>query len=278
MTIANLNNLVEKLSIIINREIKFNNLKIRIDYVKRAKHPKNWVIDSHYHPWFEFNYISKGSVYTTVNGKEFLINSGESYIIPPDIPHSHRNNNTGDDGICIRFTVESDNKNNVLATLSKPRASAFVSGIDKLHLSEGIFSMQGEFTAWLMRLYDIWNTDREAIPPESNSFASQVIFYLEKYYAEKIKTDDIANALNTSYRTLSRKFKAETGTTLSKKLTEIRITKAKQLLISTKLSIYDIARRCGYENEFYFSLKFKECEDISPSMYRHTHFIPISAK
>ena len=81
--------------------------------------------------------------------------------------------------------------------------------------------------------------------------------------------------MNTSYRTLSRKFTAETGMSISDKLTEIRLEKAKELLISTKLSMYDIASLSGYENEFYFSRIFKQKEKISPKAYRSLYKIKL---
>ncbi len=79
---------------------------------------------------------------------------------------------------------------------------------------------------------------------------------------------DIASAMNTSYRTLIRRFRAETGMSISDKLTEIRLDRAKQLLISTKLPIYEIAAQCGYENEYYFSGIFKKKLHCPPGVYR----------
>ena len=101
-----------------------------------------------------------------------------------------------------------------------------------------------------------------------SAFAAQVILYLEEYFQEKIKMEELANAMNTSYRTLSRRFKAETGRTISGQLTKIRLNHAKKLLSGTKLPLYEIAARCGYENEFYFSKIFKEHCQIPPSQYR----------
>lgn len=93
-----------------------------------------------------------------------------------------------------------------------------------------------------------------------NSLSAQAVMYLEEYYAKKISACDVANALNVGYRTLARHFKEETGMTLSEKLALLRIGKAKQMLVSTKLSMSEIAHKTGYENEFYFSKRFKECE------------------
>ena len=83
-----------------------------------------------------------------------------------------------------------------------------------------------------------------------NTFAAQVTLYLKGIFSDKNqKTEDIANALKTSYRTLARKFRNETGTTISEALSQIRLDNAKRLLISTDLPIYMIAVESGFENE-----------------------------
>ncbi len=275
MTSARLKEFIDKLSVILMRDFEFNGIEISVNYAARAKHSKSWVISSHYHPWYEFNYVSKGSLYTTLNGNEFLITAGSSYIIPPGITHSHRHNGTGDDGICIRFCLNTPQENAISETLSKPHAMPFKSNIEKLNLSGGIYSTQAEFAAWIMRIYELFCADTAPSVQIKYTFANQVILYLEEYYKEKINFSDIANAMNTSYRTLSRKFSAETGMSISDKLTAIRLDKAKQLLVSTNLSMYDIAAQTGYENEFYFSRIFKQKEKISPKAYRKQHFIEL---
>lgn len=274
MTLTQIRELSEKLNIILMKPFHFDDINIVLNYAARAKHTKNWIISTHYHPWFEFNYVSKGSLYTTIKGKEFLIESGQSYIIPPGIPHSHRHNNTGDDGICIRFSLNSITKNRIIDVLSTPRAYPFDAGL-KMNLSGGFLSIQAEFAAWLMRLFESWSSKEPETKIIQNTFAAQVILYLEEYYYTKIKVTDISRAMNTSYRTLARKFVSETGMSVLDKLTEIRLDKAKQLLVSTKLPIYDIAIKTGYENEFYFSKIFKKKINCSPKAYRKQYYINV---
>lgn len=258
----------EKLGTILMKPFEFNGLNVTVNYAARAKHAKNWLIAPHYHPWFEFNYVSKGSLYTTINEKEFLINAGDSYIIPPGITHSHRHNDTGDDGLCIRFSLGADEDNPILNTLLTAHAKPFISDIDKINMQGGIYGTETGFLSWLMHLYEINSRDITPAAPVQNTFAAQVTLYLKEYFRDKIKSEDIANAMNTSYRTLARKFAAETGTTVSDTLLKIRLDNAKKLLISTDLPIYKIAVESGFENEFYFSRIFKRKGNITPSGYR----------
>ena len=273
MTYKNMIEMIENLGKITLQPIYFNELKIEINEVLRAYHPTDWNIKPHHHPWFELNYIQSGSLYNTIDDVEFLAKEGESYIVNPGVKHSHINNKTGDDGICIRFTVENTNKNNlenenlIKAMQIQPKYS-FDSGFERFSPQRNEITLKAEFVNLLMKMYDkkgYFVTQSNNPPP---TLSNQVIKYLAEYYREKIYISDIARALNISYRTLSRKFKEETGITISDKLTQIRITAAKKLLLESNMLLYDIATQTGFENEYYFSNAFKKAEGISPSFYR----------
>lgn len=278
MTYNKIKIIIENLSRIIMKPIYFGNLKITVCDVLRARHSKNWEYAVHSHPWFEFNYVAKGSLYTTVCGKEFFIESGNSYIIAPEALHSHRHNSVGDDGFCIRFTVETVNKKDsesvkIINVLSLPLTEAFNSEIDQIHLYDSIFGIQAAFAAWIMLLYDKMHIEKVSESEESKTVSNLVSLYINKHYSNKISVNSIAAALNMSYRSLARKFKSETDKTISEKLNETRLNAAAALLLQSALPLYEIAAECGYENEYYFSNTFKKYYGISPSEYRNRNLI-----
>ncbi len=67
---------------------------------------------------------------------------------------------------------------------------------------------------------------------------------------------------------ISRKFKQETGMTLSQYVTGCRMKQAKQWLEKTNKTMYDIARLLGYQDEVYFSKLFKKENGLTPTAYR----------
>ena len=273
MTTAKIKELQERFRPLLFQPFEFNGTGIELNYAARARHPKTWVIHPHFHPWFEFNYVAKGSVYTKIEDQEFLVEAGQSYLVAPGVVHAHRHNNTGDDGICIRFSLEADPQKEqavqLYTELSRCRAYPFDSAVEQMPVSDGIYGTKAAFMTWLMRLYDNWSGSPDETETKAvNSVSSQVELYLKEYYQTKIQVEDIANALNISYRSLARQFKAESGVTISDKLTELRLNAAKQLLTDSNMPLYDVAAAVGYENEFYFSNIFKKNEGISPSRYR----------
>jgi two-component system, response regulator YesN len=92
--------------------------------------------------------------------------------------------------------------------------------------------------------------------------------YIDNHLNEELTQRDVAAHvyLNPSY--FSVLFKEEIRLTFSEYITRRRIQHAKNLLISTKLSITDIAEESGYKTAKYFIKIFKELEGITPSGYR----------
>ncbi|MDF2714408.1 MAG: AraC family transcriptional regulator [Paenibacillus sp.] len=88
-----------------------------------------------------------------------------------------------------------------------------------------------------------------------------------------LSIQDLAVRLELSPVQLSRRFKANFGISPSDYLTDLRIQHAKILLAETKLTLEQIAERCGYESGFYLSRVFTKKMQMSPKQYRNIHFI-----
>jgi len=99
----------------------------------------------------------------------------------------------------------------------------------------------------------------------------KALLYIDKHLKEELTQRDVADHvyLNPSY--FSVLFKEEIRLTFSEYITRRRIQHAKNLLISTKLSITDIAEESGYKTAKYFIKIFKELEGKTPSAYRKTN-------
>lgn len=91
--------------------------------------------------------------------------------------------------------------------------------------------------------------------------------YMEQKYSTNITRKRLAEIAGVSTDYYSRMFKRETGKSPMEYLTDIRIKKAEQLLIHSDEKLSTVANKVGFNDEFYFSRKFKAMKGCSPTIY-----------
>ena len=92
--------------------------------------------------------------------------------------------------------------------------------------------------------------------------------YLQEHLAEDISLSVLAEQFHLNPQYISQLFKSEIGVNFLVYLTNIRMEKAKKLLLSTALSIAEGAEQSGYGDYRVFTKVFKKSEGITPSQYR----------
>lgn len=97
---------------------------------------------------------------------------------------------------------------------------------------------------------------------------SQAIEYMEQNYHKPLTLTILANVVSLNYTYFSSIFKSRTGMSVITYLQNLRIQKAKELLVSSDDKICEIAHKTGFTDERYFEKLFKQCETITPSEYR----------
>lgn len=101
----------------------------------------------------------------------------------------------------------------------------------------------------------------------SRHFVEDSIKYIKKHYAEEISLEVIANKFFLNQTYFSRLFKQYTGTTFTNYLIELRMEKAKELLVQGKYRVYEVSQMVGYRSEKYFFRIFKQYAGCSPTEY-----------
>ncbi|MGO4936197.1 AraC family transcriptional regulator [Fundicoccus sp. Sow4_H7] len=106
---------------------------------------------------------------------------------------------------------------------------------------------------------------------QKRTYAIQAKNYIDAHYAKDIRINELAEtmALNRSY--LTRIFKEEYDISPKNYLTQVRMEKAKQLLVDTDWLITKISQTVGYNDVLAFSSSFKTYTDVSPTEYRETY-------
>lgn len=109
----------------------------------------------------------------------------------------------------------------------------------------------------------------EGVPYRGTSeIVGNAVAYLQSHYTEKITLRDAAASFHVNPSYLSMLFKQEMGIGFSEYLSRLRVREARRLLAETRLSMVDIAARCGFDDQSYFTKVFRKWESITPKEYR----------
>lgn len=97
-----------------------------------------------------------------------------------------------------------------------------------------------------------------------------VVMLLEQNSRDQITVDEIARMVNLSPGRLAHLFKSEMQLSIQQYVTQLRLTKAKDQLESTFLSIKEIAALVGFSSVTRFVVTFKNSIGATPAQYRRT--------
>lgn len=92
--------------------------------------------------------------------------------------------------------------------------------------------------------------------------------YLQEHLSEEISLTLLADVFHLNPQYIGQLFKNEIGVNFLSYLTNIRMERAKKLLVSTDLPVSEVAQRSGYADYRVFTKAFKKAEGVTPSQYR----------
>lgn len=96
-------------------------------------------------------------------------------------------------------------------------------------------------------------------------------FLADNYANPELTLKSAADYVGLNEKYFSSRFTKEAGTTFSAYLTDLRMQKAKNLMLSTDLRMYEISERVGYHNVEHFNRMFKRSFGVSPGDYRKSN-------
>lgn len=96
----------------------------------------------------------------------------------------------------------------------------------------------------------------------------QICSYIHGHYADTLTLETISETAGFSKFHFSRLFKQFTNMTFNDYLNQYRICKAEALLLTTSMSVVDIATHAGFSSLSNFNRAFRLFKGISPTEYR----------
>ncbi len=104
--------------------------------------------------------------------------------------------------------------------------------------------------------------------PGPDEIAEVIREYIDRNYSSSIKVSMFADRYFFSKEYLIRQFKEKYGCGIYEYVLQVRMKRAKELLLSSDIKIQDIAERVGYSDKNYFSKAFRTYYGVTPSAIR----------
>ena len=106
----------------------------------------------------------------------------------------------------------------------------------------------------------------------TSELLAPALAYIHGHFADDISLDDLAGMCGISKSHFIRSFKRYVGCTPHEYLLQYRLRQSKRLLLSSDLTVEQIAEDCGFNSASHFARAFRQETDISPTAFRAISF------
>jgi len=231
----------------------------------------------HSHHSLEIVYHRLGHGVTTLAGRgELPFGEGSAVVYAPEESHDQKMVCEGED-LCINILLPPNGKFRLtggfcVEGIETPslihEMEALASRVPvKGSMNQRILSFRA--TAVLLALIQLASRkEREETGDLSEEYARKADGYIREHFEKISSLAEVAAWVGISHDHLRHIFKAKYGKTLIQHLNDVRVERAKSLLIYSRLPMKQIARMCGFSDEYYFSTVFQKHTRLSPGSYR----------
>lgn len=247
------------------------------------------------HDFYEFAYVDAGAILCKTEQESIKLSQGEFYLIPPFRTHSYsavkeqaatifivcfRSNSECLSILEYKIALDKDGRRTVSDILSESK-NAFVFPFDKMlrPTSMPVFGSQQLVENNIEKL--LINLIRNQIRKNKdivfvmnsveleNSLCNDIIHLLKTHVFESLSLDQISEETHYSKTFINNIFKKNTGLSVMRYFTAMKIKEAKSLLRSG-LPVEAVASRLSFESPTYFTKVFKKYTNMTPTAYKKT--------
>lgn len=129
-----------------------------------------------------------------------------------------------------------------------------------------------EFQEWLaqvVRLTFAYMDDRSL--NRSAEIVERVKTYIQQHLDRDLSLNAVAEQVHLNASYVSQLFKEESGINFVDYVTKLRMEKAAELILTTAMTLEQIAEQIGYNSATYLIKKFKQTFGVTPKTYKYNH-------
>ena len=224
-------------------------------------------------PEYLFHYISEGNWTIRIENKLYELSSGNAILLPPDILHAVESLDKPSSLFVIHFELMDCKTMPVVISLPLKHKLEIEREISRIikerekNLPGTTLITQGILLKLLgmYQRYCCFTINHENYSFTYWKYIEKGMYYMEKYFTNsKLSLDDISTECTVSSPYFCKIFKEYIGVSPYRYLTRLRLKKAKEMMLHTRMNLSEIAIACGFNDIYSFSKVFKKIEGKSP--------------
>lgn len=246
----------------------------------------------HWHREVEIIYIEQGVLQISIGGQQYEGNAGDVFFVPPGELHL-----MGSEDLHVKycailfplrfisFQTEDFLEEQLLGPLRRDmlmfphkieekaiekKIAKILVDLIELNQKKNTF-LHIQTRIYLLQMIEILyknNLFIKAQKERTDLLQREMLSYIQNHYQEKITLQDLAAQFHLSEKYVSRYFKQHFFLTFKQYIQHLRLTKAKELLESSEMSVLEVALTAGFPTVNYFIHTFKDMYGITPFQYK----------
>ena len=227
-----------------------------------------WQRKLHSHSFFQIIIIYQGAMTISIGNEPFKAQSGDIVFYPGDTPHREYNEEENNLEIIYLDWEGPEVELPLIIHDRKGRIRILAEWLLSDYKNSLYANKERAEDSLLQTL--LLETEKNALDKTDN-FVQKVKISIYEHISESLTLEILANNSNMNKFTFLRKYKQITGKTPMDEVRQIRLKRARDLVISTDMSFRDIAVKTGLNNEFHLSRIFKKYLQVPPGYFRKNH-------
>lgn len=229
---------------------------------------------------YQLLYIANGHARFMIDGKLQMLEKGNCVIYPPGVPqHYYYYLNEHPDVYWVHFSCKQGNE--LLKNWGWEKENTYNVGVDNSYIQlfdSIILELQlkqpyceEQLKLLIQQLLLKMSRNRNIATSTQGSYNKEVeeaIKIFNQAPEEEFTIKQFAKGRGLNYYRFIDTFTQYVGISPRQYIINIRMTKAKDLLMNSMFQVSEIAGLAGYDNALYFSRLFKKTWGMSPSEYR----------
>lgn len=232
-----------------------------------VRHSSPLVIAEHSHDWHQLIYASEGVMWVHTAEGEWVVPPNRAVWVPAGVRHSIEMSGT----VLIQtLYVHPSAKAALPRRCAAVNVSPLLRELILYSISLGSLDqskpLMARLAAFLLDQLCILPAIALQLPSPQDKRAKSVVNWMRSHPEDNGSIKKLARRSSTSVRTLERVFQKETGMTIGKWRTQLRLLQA-LCLLANRQSITKVALAVGYDSTSAFIAAFKRIFGTTPGRY-----------